>query len=374
MSEEKDRPSWADRNEVLKVIKSTESKGWLHLLVAKRKSDGQTFLRLKKYYNWFSIPSAKDLKIIQEMLVKGSNEVGWDSNIDIKPVEVTDLTQHRLDSNDVPSVDALDAIPEEVIELIHNNPKATTKLISSLDMDKLGRDDLNYLRQVIEVLNDSVLKANNRLKASFQDLLQKITKEDIEGMDKLSDLMNTWSLVQITSLTKLIKERLDTIEVFENLIHDDKTYELKSNNSIHRILEKNMWLIDENYWLVQSNKSIRSFVGDELERNDKKYTYKRLDFFCVQLDKKLIIVEIKRPSIELGKDELDQIELYLRMIKKYKGKQYNSIDAYLIGNKISDETREILEFRRGIKVKTYQDMLETNRYKYQDFLDAIGKE
>ena len=369
MSEER-TPSWSDRNDIVKIIKVSGNYGWLHLVIAQRKSDGQKFMRLKRYMNWFGIPSAEYLKLTQMMLIKGAEELDWVTDVEIEPVKIIDVTRKELDVEDAPSKDVLETVPEEILDFIQNNPGATIKLISALNIDKLDEEDFDYLGQVIKVLNDSVLKANKRLKISFQDLLGKITKEDAEGMDKLSDLMNTWSLVQITSLTKLIKERLDSIEMFEKLIHDNKTYELKSDNSIHRILERSMWLIDENYWLVQSNKSLRNFIGDELEKLDKKYAYKRPDFVCVQSDKKLIIVEIKRPSIELGKDELDQIELYLRLIKKYKGNDY-STDAYLIGNKISNEAREVLEFRRGIKIRTYQDIIETNRYKYQNFLKII---
>ncbi len=370
-TEEEKIPPWTDRNDILKVIKATGDYGWLHLVIAERKSDKQKFMRLKRYKNWFAIPSVKYLKYVQEMLVEGTKELGWDTNIAVEPLKIVDGIQKKADDERNVSKEILETIPEEVLEFIQNNPKATIKLISAIKIEKLDDDDIEYLKQLIEILSKSVLRANKKLKLSFQELLGRITKEKHEGMDKLSELMNTWSLVQITSLTQLIQERLNAIEMFEKVIHDEKTYELKSNSSIHRILEKSMWLIDENYWMVMSNKSLRTFIGDELVKIDAVYKDKRPDFVCVQAGKKLIIVEIKRPSLEIGKKELDQIELYLRLIKKYKGENYSSINAYLIGNKISQEAREVLEFRTGIKLLTYQDIIESNRYKYQEFLKIV---
>ena len=75
----------------------------------------------------------------------------------------------------------------------------------------------------------------------------------------------------------------------------------------------------------------------------------------------------------MKKDEIDQAELYQRVIKKYKGQNYSSIRVILVGNKISDEAREIVELRRNIEIKTYQDFLESCRKRYEEYLKVIEK-
>jgi hypothetical protein len=132
-----------------------------------------------------------------------------------------------------------------------------------------------------------------------------------------------------------------------------------------------MWLIDDKYWIVQSNKSLREFIGAELEKKDRKYQHRRPDFACATFGNRLIIIEIKRPSIQLTKKELDQLEDYLVLIKKYKGQVYSPIDTYLVGNTISDEARERAALRRGVELLTYQDLLETCRHRYQEYLKIV---
>ena len=75
-------PSWNDRNKVLKVIKATVPKGWLQLVIAQNKDDQKKSLRLRKHLNWFSVKSSKDLRLVQRLLIEGSKELGWNTNLE----------------------------------------------------------------------------------------------------------------------------------------------------------------------------------------------------------------------------------------------------------------------------------------------------
>lgn len=363
MADDKKQPGWKDRNDALKIFKSTGKYGWLHLVIGQNKITKRKFLRLKRYMNWFSIPDAEYLVFVQEVLKKGAKELGWEYDqtkkiaIDEEPGEHVQRSE-PLDSN----------VPDEVIDFIENNPEFTKKVIA-LDIQK---EDENYLFDLLEIIDGAITKSGERFKTAFKEVIGKISEEDPNGMQKLTDLMGKWNLFQITSISNILKNRIDTIKTFENLIHDPKTLEINSNKSIHRVLEKNMWLIDENYWIVQSNKSLRTFIGDEILKKDKDKSKKRPDFACVNpSEDRLIIVEIKRPSVELKKEELDQAELYHRVVRKYKGQNYRKIDVYLIGNKVSSEAKEIEELRKGITIKTYSDFLEGCKRRYQEYLKVM---
>jgi hypothetical protein len=369
MAEEK-KEGFKDRNDVVKKFKVTGDFGWMHLWIAESKADGRKFMRLYRYMNWFAIPNAKYLASVQKLLKKGAEELGWtygsDKEAIIKEEKSTEASITKSKDENLKVY-----IPDEIIEFIHNHPKTANKLIELVDFENLDDDDIKYISELLSILNNTILKAGKKLKISFQELIGKISKEnDDKSMDKLCDLMDSWSLMQITSLLQIVRKRLNDIDIFEKMIHDEKTYEINTDKSIHRILEKSMWIIDDSYWIVQSNKSLRTFIGDEVE---KKHSRKRPDFVCVNHGNKLIILEIKRPSIDLGKEELDQAELYQRIIKRYKGQNYHSIRIILIGNTISDEAREVVELRKNIELKTYQDFLESCRKRYEEYLRVIEK-
>ncbi len=356
-------PPWSERNDVLRIFKISGKFSWLHLIVAEEKNTGRKFLRLKRYQNWFSIPDARYYAVVRKMLGEGAEYLKWseDEESRIKVEAVTDKGEIKK------IVTSGKEIPEEIIDLIEKNPELIDKIISFCS----SQSDIAFLSKVLNTLGENIALANERLRVTFKDLLDKITKEDEKGLRELSDLMEQWNLFQIVSVSNLIKERLETIDTFNQMIHDEKTYEINTDHSIHRVLEKSMWLIDENLLLAYSNRSLGTFISRELMKHHKKLHRKRFDFAVVDADNKLLILEIKAPSIELKKDEIDQLELYLRIAKQYKAKKYRSIEGYLIGNKISHEAYEIMEYRRGIALMTYDDLLERCRQRYIKYLELF---
>jgi len=359
-------PPWGERNDVLHIFKISGKFGWLHLVVAQDKKTKRKFLRLKRFRNWFAIPDSDYLIHVQNILHKGANELRWEVDrnvkIDIEEVKTEAEIKDIISKSD-------NELPEEIVCFIHDNPKIIDDLIRFCSTKR----DIRYLSDLLEILGENIVSSNERLRVAFKEVIQKISKEDTKGMQDLSDLMKQWNLFQIASISSLVKSRLETINTFEQMIHDENTYEIDTPDSIHRVLEKSMWLIDENYFLVHSNRSLRTFIGDEMRKKHKDYEKKRFDFAVVDTDNKLLILEIKRPSIELTKDEIDQLELYLRITRQYKAKNYRSIEGYLIGNKISSEAWEIMDYRKGIKLMTYDDLLEGCRKRYSEYLKVIEK-
>ncbi len=361
----KRQEGWKQRNNIIKTLRANDDHGWLHLYIAQNKDTLKTLMRLKKYMNWFSIPSPTHLVLIQKMLKEGAKELGWDydESCDIK-IEVNSGL-HEVNDSGIHQGE----IPDEIIDFIENYPDFVQKLISL----KIMTDDINYIFDLIKILNDSIMQSGFRIKVAFKELVEKISKQDAKSMQELSDLMEKWSLLQITSFVNIIKSRLDTIEIFEKMIHDENTYEINTDKSIHRVLENSMWLIDENYWIVSSNRSLRNFIGDEIVKHYSEYAKKRPDFACVDYENKLTILEIKRPSLELTKKELDQAELYQLLIKKFKGQSYRSIEVYLIGNSISEEARDIVDCRKNVIIKTYNDLLDNCRRRYKNYLEIFER-
>ena len=356
--------SWNERNRALKILKLTGKFGWMHLVVAERRSDKQKILRLKKYMNWFSIPDPYYLAAVQRMLKKGAQELGWeyDESQEVKISTITE-SEAKADASDQTNKE----IPAEIIEFVKEYPDFTKKLIGI----NLESQDSNYMFDLLKIIDIAVSKSGERLKVALKDVIEKISKENEKGMNELSDLMEKLNLQQIVSLANIIKGRLETIDTFEQMIQNEKTYEINTDKSIHRLLEKSMWLVDENYWIVQSNRTLRTFIGEELSKKDEEYKDKRPDFACVDAGNKLLIIEIKRPSIELKKKELDQAEMYQRIIKKYQGTKHYGIEIYLVGNRVSDEAREIIEYRKGVQILTYQELIASCRRRYQEYLRII---
>ncbi len=280
-------------------------------------------------------------------------------------------SKFKTSSTPIPNKKEVAKVMDNLSESIEALPKKQRKEIPEKILQLIENEDPNFVFQILTAVGGT----SERFKLEVRELLRKIPKDktSTKGLEELGDFMDKWNLHQITSLLSIVKSRLQTIATFEQMIHDDSTYEIKGDKSIHRVLEKSMWLVDDKYWIVSSNKSLREFIGKELENKDKQYAKKRPDFVCVNHGDRIIILEIKRPSIELKKEEMDQAELYLRLIKKYKAEK-KSVEVILIGNKISEEAVDISEIRTAIKIQTYQDFLEKCRARYEQYLKVVEED
>ncbi len=367
MADEEKGESWIDRNKVVERYRANVKYGWMHLVIGENRETKRRFIRLLKYMNWFSIPNPSYLAVVQAMLKKGAEELGWEYDLSKEAkISITKESPKNV-VYEKPTTDTV-SVPDEIIEFIKNHPRAANRLIQLLEIDKLDEEDFSYIAELFSVLNEKVLSAGKRFKVSFQELFKKLSDADYKGFDELSEMMDKWTLTQIMALMQIVKKRLDDIDMFEEMIHNEKTYEINSDKSVHRVLEKSMWLLNDEYWIVQSNKSLRTFIGNAIET---EYKLKRPDFVCVNQGDKLVILEIKRPSITLGKEELDQAELYQRIIKRHKGTSYKSVNIILVGNTISDEGRELEDLRKNIELMTYQDLLDGCRQRYQEYLRIV---
>ncbi len=51
-----------------------------------------------------------------------------------------------------------------------------------------------------------------------------------------------------------------------------------------------MWMLDERYWLMHSNETLRTIVGEKIDKDPKK----RPDFVCGLIGKKLMQLKFKK--------------------------------------------------------------------------------
>lgn len=256
-----------------------------------------------------------------------------------------------------------------------SNPDLLRKLVEAIDTKKLGENDFETLSDVIREMGQAFSLANTGFKDAFLSVVKKLPRQTEKALEDLSLLLGNWNLQAITNVANQVKGRLETIDLFEERINDPKTLEITGDNSIHRILERSMWLVDEKHWLLHSNKTLRKQIGDKMSREDKKkWGNKRPDFVCGTSGNTLVILELKRPAHKLTVEDLNQLENYIVIAKKYS--DFTSFQAYLVGNEMSEDLKNTMDVRGANKFKVlfYGDIIQKTRLRYQEYLDAIDNE
>lgn len=307
----------------------------------------------------FNLPNPQQWESIRDKVESFYHVVGWES---------ADSNVKRVQR----SLKAGQDIDGALKELAKQHPELILKIGQALNPEKLAKQDVSEIVSALIQQAEILGKGTAGFRESYVSILKKLPTQGKRALEQLEYLLENWSLQQITTVAQTIKSRLDTLELFRRQIENEKTFEIRGDKSIHRILENAMWMIDERYFLLKSNKTLRNFIGKEMSKKDKeKYGDKRPDFVCGSVGDRLIIVELKRPSKTLNIEDLNQLETYLTVLEAYTTK-YRSHEAYLMGNKQDEDLIKRSKFRSSIfKIWTYTDLIDNTETRYEEFLKHI---
>jgi hypothetical protein len=178
---------------------------------------------------------------------------------------------------------------------------------------------LRMLRQAIERGPDEL-----------QLILKEVLDLPLRKQQELAKLLEEADLGNIISASKLVADRLKFIHGLETILFDpDSKKLLKERSQLHRMLaDNNTWVFGEHFNLTVDDQSLtevlrkhRSLIGEDVVIDSP---VKRIDGKTGIVDLMLsrsvpqsrsderehLIVELKRPSIKVGADEITQVEKY----------------------------------------------------------------
>jgi hypothetical protein len=207
---------------------------------------------------------------------------------------------------------------------------------------------------------------------SMRKILERIKEAEQSDLEELAKLLDEWGIFEIASLGTLIKSRLEVIKTLETLIGSVGTKEFPE---LHKILEKNLWILDDNFRYYSSNEQMRTILGEHLL---KKYPGKeslRPDFVCKSLLDKHIVVEIKRPAHMMTHDDVTQLLTYANMLKQHFP-QTEVLQCFLVG-KMFDATlatREPLtQGMLSVVSRSFSEVVEGAKRRYEEILKIFSE-
>lgn len=188
----------------------------------------------------------------------------------------------------------------------------------STSQPKSQRFQLRMLRQALEsspeeleIILSEVLNLNEKKRREFAELLRET------------------SLSAMITASKMVSDRLKTLAGLEKLLFDlDEKQQFKERTQLHRLLAENSWIFGEEYNLLVDDQSLTEALkqhhkaGGDPTVVDRSVTLADggrgiLDLMLGQkvptaraeeLD--YLVVELKRPIVVVGSDEITQIKKY----------------------------------------------------------------
>lgn len=257
-----------------------------------------------------------------------------------------------------------------VKEVVDKRPTLATEILENINLEKFDSTQLSdFLNKISERDRDAITLEINL----FEEIIKSLNPRDTKSIDNFLEILDKVSIHGVNTTMQFVLGRLEKIKIFEELINNDKTYEIKGENSIHKFLERNIWILNEKYEILASNKALKVEIGKNYKA--KHRSSKRPDFVLKASDSELVIAEIKKPKYEIKNNDLIQIMDYKSLANKLSGINY-SYDGYLIGKHFSDEVKAFGEdmSKMGIYLKSYSDIVSDVNMRYKRLLEILEEE
>lgn len=221
-------------------------------------------------------------------------------------------------------------------------------------------------------------------------IIESVVQLTSDEREELANTLRSTTLSRINSAIALIKNRLLVIEGLKRLVYELEPFTTERDH-IQKIVEENYWMFSEQYNLVTADKP---FTASLLE-----YTYlldgkaekgcftvedgrRRPDIFISRSHalsnysyttflEENIIVELKRPSVVIGKEQFRQIEDYRDIIlnePKFQS-QRRKWTFIVVGKEVDDfikgQYKSFADKNRPLLVQ-YQDNFEIYAMTWDD--------
>lgn len=188
-------------------------------------------------------------------------------------------------------------------------------------------------------------------KDSFFNIINEVIELDDSEMKELAEVLQFTTLNHITKTIKLIEDRVKVVQQLKELVFE-KRFDAKEVPHIQHIVENHYWLFGEKFNLVTAaepdfNQALMRKIYAETGKIEKvsiehEDVNKEMDIYMLRQNKEQdyienIVVELKRPTVPLGEEQLSQVKKYMRVIQS--DPRFNSSNSkwtyYLIGNRFN---------------------------------------
>jgi len=219
---------------------------------------------------------------------------------------------------------------------------AATPLLTKMNVEQ-RRFSMRMLRVAVETDPSAVHK-----------IMLEVLRLPEERAEEMAALFERTTLESIITTTHSVLDRLDFISGLRSMVFDHESKKATTERrQLHKILEREAWIFGDEWTLMASDEALRrvlvkhlNLLGEDVayddvipqSREDGQLLIPDLvmsgSASSYSKSREYLVVELKRPSVTLGKEELDQIEAYAIAITD--DDQFSqpgvSWDFWLIGN------------------------------------------
>ncbi|QTN31177.1 ATP-binding protein [Akkermansiaceae bacterium] len=204
-------------------------------------------------------------------------------------------------------------------------------------------------------------------KDEYWVIIDKLSCARDSHVGDLAETLIEFGLVDTGIIGRQARARIAVLEELQTLINDNNTRE----DTIHRILESNMWIFEFAGRLISSNEAIKTIVERYLDGvYQGTRASKRPDLLAAGIfTGRHLIVELKRPSLFINRDHERQALEYKDDLQP----QLQKIEILIIG-KGRDPGIDPRNERDGIEVLSYTELISQAHARHEWLIRDLRSE
>ncbi|MCB2262569.1 MAG: ATP-binding protein [Candidatus Thiosymbion ectosymbiont of Robbea hypermnestra] len=240
----------------------------------------------------------------------------------------------------------------------------------------------------------------------LQKILTEVLNLPKSEREQLAGLLEDTSLASIINASQIVADRINFVTALEQILYNYKDH-IKERNQLHRLLAKNTWIFGDAFTLSVDDRSLTEVLKKHAELKGLATVInepvRRVDgkkgVIDLMLSRQIprnhenelehLVVELKRPSVKISKQEIDQIESYALAVAKderFRGvdtkwhfwiisndyDEYADIKLNAEGNKEGVLFRFTKDMDVTVWLKTWSQLLRENDHRLRFIRDKLN--
>lgn len=196
----------------------------------------------------------------------------------------------------------------------------------------------------------------------YWQVVREIEKARQSDVETFAESLSHFGLVEMALIARQAETRLLFLDELDRLVLNPKTTE----KELHKALEKNLWVFGPDF-LLTSNQTLAKTIKNYTDKNFSGDRAKnRPDLLLLGgLDKRYRLLEFKRPSHQLTRDDQNQAEKYRDDLLG----TFQPIDVILLGRSFDPALN--LNRPERMTFMSYADATNNARQQLKWLLDSL---
>ncbi|MEJ8599056.1 ATP-binding protein [Riemerella anatipestifer] len=229
-------------------------------------------------------------------------------------------------------------------------------------LEKFYYEKEEKVNSIISVMIDALEKDY------YWNVISNIQNSRDGDIEKFAEALSDFGFLEMSIVTNQAINRLRFLDELELLSKNEKTLE----DTIHKALENNLWVLGNEYSIIFSNQTLSIAIKQYL---DKKFIGKRANkrpdlFLGMNILRNYLLIEFKRPSSTIGRDAESQALKYRDDLNSVIHNKL--IEIMVIGGKVDPKISSHNE-RSDVKFLTYTEIISNARTQLNWLLEELKK-